>query len=31
MGSEELCDFPFPDLASSSLKHKINKFFVAGI
>jgi hypothetical protein len=31
MGSEELCDFPFPDLASSRLQHKINKFFVAGI
>ncbi len=30
MGSEELCDFPFSDLASSRLQHKINKFFVAG-
>ena len=30
MRSEELGDFPFPDLASSRLQHKINKFFVAG-
>ena len=28
MGSEELCDFPFPDLASSRLQHKINKFVI---
>ena len=28
MESEELCDLPFPNLASSSLQYKINKFLV---
>jgi hypothetical protein len=31
VGSEKLCDFPLPDLASGGLQYKINKFFVAGI
>ena len=30
MGLEELCDLPFPNLASSSLQNKINKFVIVG-